>query len=433
MSSYKSTPRKRFFKLAGMSASVATKYTSTKIKNRFGSDEKEQDRLVEMYQKVGAELVSTLGELKGAAMKIGQVLSQMEHLFPEELSAELRKLQNKAPPMAYEVISSQIVSEFGFPPEKLFASFDKTPFAAASIGQVHRAKTWEGDEIVVKIQYPGVDLSCESDMKHLRRILKLSGLLKVDQQAMDEVFDEIQTMLFKELDYKQEKQWLDYFNEYYEEDDKVVIPKALQKYSSKRVLSLTFEPGDSLETLRSDQYTSESRLEIAHRLFSTIAEQIFHFKLLHSDPHPGNFAFRKDGSLIIYDFGCVSQIPEYIVEIYAELLKSILDRDYEALDGHFESLGMRSDEHKVLPSFYQTWIELAEGVLENCDDKDRFSNFQSEVKEQRSLIFDHWGAFKPCADTVFVNRVLGGQLMMLEQMGYQKTLDQLLEGLLEYC
>jgi predicted unusual protein kinase regulating ubiquinone biosynthesis (AarF/ABC1/UbiB family) len=167
------TPGKRFMKLAGMSASIAGNFAKNRIKGALGtlSEEERLREREQLFAQVGEQIANTLGEMKGAVMKVGQIASQFKDVFPKEIADSLAKLQKESPPMPFGVIERQIISELGKKPSELFAEIDSKPFAAASIGQVHRARTHDGDEVVVKVQYPGVDECVESDLKHLRLAL----------------------------------------------------------------------------------------------------------------------------------------------------------------------------------------------------------------------------------------------------------------------
>src|SRR5690606_8162451 len=155
--------------------------------------------------------VDTLGELKGAVMKVGQVASQTQDFLPKEFSRALQRLQKEAPPMDFDVISKQIEDELGASHKSLFATFDEEPYGAASIGQVHRATTREGEDVIVKVQYPGVGGSVDSDLKQLRLALKLGGLLKMPKASVDQLFAEIRVRLIEELDYENEARNIELF------------------------------------------------------------------------------------------------------------------------------------------------------------------------------------------------------------------------------
>ncbi len=426
------TPRKRFIKLAGMTASVAGQYTRAKVKGVFRSDEAREEDLAEMYREVGWSIVETLGELKGAAMKVGQALSQMQHLLPDEFSEELSKLQSQAVPVPYEAIESQLVSEFGFPPEKLFARFDREPYAAASVGQVHRAATWDGVEVVVKIQYPGVDVSCESDLNHLRRALQLGGLLKVDRNALEEVFDEVHHKLMLELDYRLEAKNLRFFREHYQRAEKIIIPDLVENFCSKRVLTLVYEPGDHLAEMKAPKYSQEMINEIGRRLFNLMGDQLFFLHRIHGDPHPGNFAFREDGSIVMYDFGSVSDLSPELVAAYVRIARAALDGDYLTLDQELIDVGVRNaDAAPVEESYYEYWLDIFLRPLQQ-DHSYQYSlqNLQEEMFKRKDMLLSHWGAFQPCADTLFVNRVITGHFLNLANMGVEHAYLEDLERML---
>src|SRR4051794_33625341 len=189
----------RFLKLAGLTASVAGGYARDRVKRMFLSDEAAAQDQQEAMARVGARIVSTLGELKGAAMKMGQMASMAADLLPKEIGEALQSLQKDAPPVEFSVIEAQIQAEFDQPLALLFDRFDPVPFASASIGQVHRAVV-DGQEVIVKVQYPGVDKAVDSDMRHLKYALLASGVLRVDKKRLDESFNEISERMHEELD-----------------------------------------------------------------------------------------------------------------------------------------------------------------------------------------------------------------------------------------
>lgn len=427
------TPKKRFFKLAGMTASVASRYTRTRVKGIFSSPEEKDQEMSELYRQLGGQVVETLGELKGAAMKVGQIVSQMQHLLPEEFAGELARLQKQAPPMPFEVIEQQVCREFGFPPEKIFARFDREPFAAASIGQVHRATTREGQEVVVKIQYPGVDESCESDLKHLKRALQLGGLLKVDKKALDEVFEEIYKGIMRELDYEQEADNLAYFKERHKEDKGIVIPSVIDQYCTARVLTIGYEPGDDIKAVKAPRYSKDVINCIGRRLFDTIAHQIFELRAVHSDPHPGNFAFRPDGTLIIYDFGSVAHLEPTVISGYMDVVDAALKGDFRQLDQALVRLGVRvADGPEVDDSFYKLWLDvLLQPLMEGKAFDFGLNNLQDEIKKNRAEILSYWGAFQPAADTLFINRVIGGHYLNMVELGVEASFGESVRQLIE--
>jgi len=225
-----SSSGRRFLKLAGMTASIAGKAVSNSIKSINSSEEEKNAARSELFEKIGAQIAETLGEMKGAAMKVGQIASQYQDLFPPEIAKALAKLQRQAPAVAFSVIKGQIERELGKPIGEIFQSFEEKSFASASIGQVHRAVLPNGQAVVVKVQYPGVAESCDSDLKQLKLALKLAGVMKIDKKLQDELFNEIKESLHAELNYLQEAHNLNVFAAFHNvKDSKLINPESLSK------------------------------------------------------------------------------------------------------------------------------------------------------------------------------------------------------------
>ena len=293
-----STPGRRFMKLAGMTASIAGKTLSNSIKNLTADEEQKNTARSKLFQDIGVQIADTLGEMKGAVMKVGQIASQYKDVFPPEVAKAIAKLQRQAPPMPFKEIQAQVEKELGKPLQQLFQQFDEQPFAAASIGQVHKATLPNGQQVVVKVQYPGVDEACESDLKQVRLALRMMGVLKIDRKLQDQLFKEIQHSLDNELNYEIEAQNLEIARAFHESlDNKIVIPKVFHEYSSRHILTLSQELGESIET--ASTWSLETRNALGRRLFRAIGQEIFYLKRFHCDPHPGNFAFREDGAVIV--------------------------------------------------------------------------------------------------------------------------------------
>ena len=188
-------------KLAGMTASIAGKAAKNSLKHLSSDEEKRLQARSELMQDVGIQIAETLGEMKGAVMKVGQIASQYKDVFPPEVATALEKLQKDAPAMPYAQIRVQVERELKAPIHELFTEFEEMPFAAASIGQVHRAILPSGQRVVVKVQYPDVDKNCDSDLKQVRMALKIAGVLNMSKQLQEQLFHEIRQSLHDELDF----------------------------------------------------------------------------------------------------------------------------------------------------------------------------------------------------------------------------------------
>lgn len=422
----------RFFKLAGMTASVASQYAGQRARRLFSGEDNEQARS-EGYTRMADQIANTLGEMKGAVMKVGQIASQTQDFLPKEFSDALQRLQKEAPPMPFEVIVGQIESELGKPVGELFEYLQETPYAAASIGQVHRARLHNGSDVIVKVQYPGVDESCDSDLKQLRLALKLGGLLKMPKESVDQLFAEIRERLKEELDYENEARNIHQFREFHQDDPWVVIPDVIDSHSTRRALTLELVEGDHVSEVSPERYGQDTINEIGHRIFTTMADQLFKFQCIHGDPHAGNFAYRPDGTIILYDFGCVKKLKPEIVEAYRKALVAALQEDYEALDRHLIDLGARVESKPAIDeAYYAMWRDILIRPFDSPHPYDfAESEIHKDVAAKTSTVFKYLDYFQPPVESIFIDRMIAGHYWMLKRLGVQAAFRSELEKYLE--
>lgn len=406
MSIISRTPGSRFLKLAGMTANIAGKAVSHSIKSLNSSEEEKNASRSELYGKIGAQIADTLGHMKGAAMKVGQVASQYKDLFPPEIAQALTKLQREAPAVDFSIMRHQIERELGKPLNQIFKSFDEKSFASASIGQVYRAVLPDGQPVVVKVQYPGVDESCDSDLKQLRLALKLAGVMKIDKKLQDALFHEIKESLHAELNYLQEAHNLNVFAAFHNlKDSKLIIPKVFPEYSSRRVLTLSEELGEPIETAA--QYPLEIRNELGTRLFHMIAQEIFILNSFHCDPHPGNFAFRPDGSVVVYDFGGIKELDQSVVKSYKNLMTAAIGENVPVIENSLRELKVRNMHGQVPADFYLEWKRILLASMTGPFDFSK-STVHLQTVEQLRKSMQYWDCFMPSAETMMVNRTISG-------------------------
>lgn len=433
MSERPPTKGRRLLRLAGMTAKVTSQYAGARLKAVFQSRDDAQQTIEETHQRSGELIAKTLGELKGAVMKVGQMASIARDVLPKELSDALGALQREAPPMPFEVIAEQIEREFGQAPERLFRRFERLPFASASIGQVHRATTDDGQEVVVKVQYPGVDEAVDSDLAHLRLALRASGLMRIDKKALDAVFEEVRARLHEELDYCNEADNVRTFRELHAAHANVIVPRVIGERSSQRVLTLSYEPGDTLAEAR--EYPQEVRDRLGLLLFDVLAEQIFRFRTLHADPNPANFAFRRDGSLVLYDFGCVKRLAPATVEAYRDTVRAGIEGDYGGVEAGLVRLGARNLQGPAVPlEYYAVWRDvfgkpfLTEGAFDFAD----ASIQRDALALVPGFLAKYAQAFQPPAELVFLDRAVAGHYGNLRNLGARCRLrDRLAPYLVE--
>lgn len=433
------TKGRRFFKLASMTAQVAGSYAKTRIKSIFQSEEDAERERSAAHELNGGRIARTLGELKGAVMKVGQMASIASDLLPKELAEALRGLQRQAPPVDFSVIARQIESELGSPPELLFKRFEVEPFAAASIGQVHRATTDDGREVVVKVQYPGVDTAVDSDLAQLKFALKAGGLVKratglaVKEQSLDDVFREIRARLHEELDYCNEADNVRKFREFHASHPHVIVPDVVGERSSQRVLTLTYEAGDRIDELDALGYSQEVRDAIGVNLFGALASQLFDRRLLHADPNPGNLAFRPNGDVVLYDFGCVKEIPAGIAAAYARTVRTGIAEDYDGVEEGLRGLGVRNPEGPpVEAAFYKQWRDvLALPFLASELFDFRAATIHDEVIKLIPVALKRLDSFQPPPDIIFIDRAIVGHYGNLRKIRARVRVLELLEPFLD--
>jgi predicted unusual protein kinase regulating ubiquinone biosynthesis (AarF/ABC1/UbiB family) len=427
MAKHASSPSRRFLKLAGMTASIASKSVANSIRNLTADEEQKNAARSQLFQDIGLQIADTLGEMKGAVMKVGQIASQYKDIFPPEVAKAIAKLQRQAPAMPFAAIQQQVEKELGKPLNQIFSSFETEPFAAASIGQVHRAVLPNGQAVVVKVQYPGVDQACESDLKQVRLALRLMGVLKIDKKLQDQLFQEIQDSLSAELNYEIEAQNLEVFKIFHEKlDAQVIIPTVYKDYSSRRVLTLSLEQGDSIET--ASTWSVETRNQIGRRLIRALGQEMFFLKRFHCDPHPGNFAFREDGSVIIYDYGSVKTLSPEIIQHFKALVNAARQEDIAQIENLLVALHSIAEKQKFPTELYTQWIEiLLRPLSTHYDFAENSSHHDGMRLVKKSL--KYWDVFKPSPDTLMVNRTISGHYWNLIHLKVHDNLNDLFEEL----
>jgi hypothetical protein len=295
-----------------MSLSLFGSYLGYQAQNFLFGENKRPERVAHFQQKAARRVRQELGAMKGPAMKLGQLLSMHTGMLPEEARRELVELQMQAPGMHSTLARAQFKSSLGKDPEELFREFEPEPFAAASLGQVHRAVTRKGERVAVKIQYPAIRSAIENDFMLLRSATfpgRLSGFIP------NALLDEIQRGILEETDYRQEADNLDLFHKGLAGLGFVTIPRVYREFSTERVLTMSFVEGEKMDDFLKRKPSQELRDLVAARVAEAHETQIIRLKAVHADQHPGNYLFRTDGSIGLVDFGCVKRISFDVVAL----------------------------------------------------------------------------------------------------------------------
>ncbi|BAZ45217.1 ABC-1 domain-containing protein [Chondrocystis sp. NIES-4102] len=280
-------------------------------------------------------------ELGPTFIKVGQLFSTRADLFPAEYVEELTKLQDRVPAFAYELVEEIIAEDLGKPIDKLFASFDPTPLAAASLGQVHKAKLHSGEEVVVKVQRPGLKQLFTVDLAILRQIARYFQNHPKWGENRDwlGIYDECCRILWEETEYINEGRNADTFRRNFRGEDWVCVPRVYWKYASPRVLTLEYLPGIKISHYEAIEAAGLDRKVLARLGAKAYLQQILNGGFFHADPHPGNLAVNSDGALIFYDFGMMGQIESNIREGLMDTLMGIAQKNSDAVVNSLINLG----------------------------------------------------------------------------------------------
>jgi len=310
----------RGLRIGRLGLSLTGSYLGYQFQNLFLKERDRPEKRMSFQKNAARQIRKELESLKGPVMKLGQMLSMQSHILPEEVLSELANLQMRAPAMHPTLARAQFKASFGKFPEEVFREFTPEPFAAASLGQVHRAITKAGEAIAVKIQYPAIRTAIEQDFKLLR---SASFPMRLTGHATEAMIAEVERGMLQETDYVNEGRNIDSFRERLKSLDYVCVPRVHWDLSTDRVLCMSFIRGEPLpDFLARNKPSQEARNQLGIRLLKLFNMQLHRMDQIHADPHPGNYLIDSDGTIGLVDFGCVKQFsPEFI-----ELMRAFEER-----------------------------------------------------------------------------------------------------------
>ena len=259
---------------------------------------------------IAHELAESLGEMKGLAMKLGQMASYLEFV-PPHIRKELASLRTTVQPMAPSAVDTVFMDSMGSPPERVFDHWERRPLAAASIGQVHRARLPDGTQVAVKVQYPEIRRAVEADLSNVAALARLSNLL-FRRQDREALIGEFRERLLEECDYEREASNQEEFGRIFGATPGVVIPRVYRDFSTPRILCTELIDGQSFSSFaeQADQALKDRAAEI---IFRVATSGIFQHGIFNADPHPGNYLFLESGEVAFLDFGCVKRFSPDLV------------------------------------------------------------------------------------------------------------------------
>ena len=361
----------RSSKVGKLAATQAAKQMGTRATNMARTDEGKQRALAKRQLETAEQIVAALGTMKGAAMKLGQVMSFLDvglvpEEYREEFQAKLAELRDAAPKVAWKDMKKVVEGEYGARIDEVFQTFDPVPIAAASIGQVYRARLDDGRDVAVKVQYPGVAQAVRADMQNLGVILWLMKSVApgLDPKAMG---DEIRSRIDEELDYELEAQNQRTLARIYRGHPFIVVPEVITSLSHEKVIVTEFVSGRGFEELKQLPQAERDRLgEIIFRFYFGCMYRHLQFS---GDPHPGNSLLLDDGRMAFLDFGLFKRIPPEIAEFELEVARLGIAGDGVALIEHLTEGGFISKPELYTP----------EGILSQVHDMTWWYGVDDEV------------------------------------------------------
>jgi predicted unusual protein kinase regulating ubiquinone biosynthesis (AarF/ABC1/UbiB family) len=327
----------RALKFGGVAARVASSYVKNKLLDSKVEGDQDFEAFAESAMSNAKHIVKVMGEMKGAAMKVGQLISTDPDLLSSEFSDALSSLQRNAPPMDYDSIVSQVEKAFDRRFSDIFSYFDPEPIGSASIGQVHRAKLHNGQSVAVKIQYPGVADCIDSDLRNIRMLLSIGKSIIAPQRA-DELIAEARQTILDESDYEKECKNIQRFRKRYKDSPELRIPRPYPKWTRKTVLTMEYMDGIPLEDALTKMNASD-RDKIARALVEFF---VFSFHLhfeVHGDPHPGNLLVDAENRIILLDFGCVKRFQPETADMVLKILVACQHNDTRRAILHMKAMG----------------------------------------------------------------------------------------------
>jgi predicted unusual protein kinase regulating ubiquinone biosynthesis (AarF/ABC1/UbiB family) len=380
------------------------------------------------------QLREVLSQLKGPAMKIGQILATVPDMVPESYFQEFLQLQSSAPPMGWGFVRRRMRSELGERWESRFAQFEREASAAASLGQVHRATSLEGLSLACKLQYPAMRDTLETDLKQLRFVCQVyertgGGIWT------QEIQEEIRERLFEELDYQQEARNLNRFRSMLANEAGVQIPQVIPSLSTSQLLTMTWLEGEPF--LNARESPPPVREWLAEKLFRAWYKPFYHYGLLHADPHLGNYTVQlgKDPCLNLLDFGCVRVFPPSFVKGVLDLYQGLLTDDPDLRAHAYETWGFKDLNQELLDALNQ-WALFLYGPL--LDDRIRpieetFSgNPGREIASNVHETLRKQGGISPPRCFVFMDRAavgIGSAFIHLRvSLNWHRLFQELIEG-----
>ncbi|ENM6363418.1 AarF/ABC1/UbiB kinase family protein [Vibrio alginolyticus] len=418
----------RFSKFASLATRVAGNVITEGTKQIAKGNKPKAKDLLLTPQNI-ARLTDQLAHLRGAAMKLGQMLSMdAGDVLEPELADILSRLRSNADPMPAKQLNAVMESSLGTNWKAEFLSFNFKPIASASIGQVHQAYSDAGDNLAVKVQYPGIRKSIDSDVDNVGTLLKVVGLTpeSVDYKGL---LEEAKKQLHDEADYAREAQFAIRYHDALKEHPHFVVPKIHTESCSDSVLAMEFIDGSPIEQI--EHYDQSTRDFVMHSLLELLFRELFEFKMVQTDPNFANYLYIENTRQIgLLDFGATREYSERFSTGYRQAFASVVNNDEQGLNNALEQIGFFSQT--ILPDQRQAILDLVKMACEPMlvDEPYDFkaSGLAQKLREAGTILSmeqEYWHT--PPADALFLHRKIGGMYLLAARIGAKVNIRQLVQ------
>ena len=394
------------------------RYLKDRVTKR-GGDRDAQKR--DLNTKNAQDLFKEFTKLRGTALKLAQGMSMDSSMLPEEFAEVMSEAQYRVPPMNRALVRKRVRDALGDDPTRLFNGFTPDAIAAASIGQVHRATLDDGRDVAVKVQYPNVRDTIDSDLSMARTIIRRM----ISSPQLDDYFEEIRSRLMEETDYLNEAQNIAFFADQYSHDN-VITPRPVDEYTAETVLTMTFVEGQHLAEFLETGPSQAKRNHFGQLLWDVIHEQVAsNHRTIHADAHPGNFLFRDDGQLGIIDFGCVKTFPQPFRDDMLRLYRARIEGDEAAIETLLHRLDiLRDDLNAEMKDTLRDFFNRFGSLIVRPYRQPTFDFGDPAFHDELNACFRQASDFRETAGShhfIFLNKVLVGLFGLL--MKLKPTID----------
>jgi predicted unusual protein kinase regulating ubiquinone biosynthesis (AarF/ABC1/UbiB family) len=411
---------KRYAQVGGIVGKLATKLASQKYLG------------VKLDKnKHAAEIRAALGNIKGPLMKVAQLSATIPDLLPPEYVEELMHLQSNAPPMGWLFVKRRMATELNLKWQDSFIKFDKEASKAASLGQVHKAVMQDKKIVACKLQYPDMESAVSADLSQLKLIFSIYQSYNKAIKT-EEVYKEITDRLKEELDYIRERKLMSVFGNIFFNSNTVHVPKAIDKLSTKRLLTMSWLDGDSILKYKNEK--KEIRNTIAKNMFYAWYKPFYGYGIIHGDPHLGNYSIQNNLSVNLFDFGCMrifkGKFIQGVIDLYFALQKNDKDKIVHAYEQWgFQDITKKKIEvlNKWAAFIYSPLMEDKIQKIQESDSGVYGAQVATEVHNELKKL----GGIKPPKEFVFMDRAavgLGSVFMHLKaEVNWYQVFNSLIE------